>query len=61
MVDRKLLLGPTAEKYGIGVMTNVRWKKIFDLAVKNGLVPKNLDYYKSYTLKFIKDIHVKIS
>lgn len=60
MLKYKFLTGPTADKLGIGVMTNARWKKIYDLAVENGLVPKNLDYHKAYTLQFINKIHIHL-
>lgn len=58
MLTGALLEGPAAEKDGIGTMTTARWKKIFDVAVKSGVVPKSLDWRKAYTLQFVKAVHV---
>lgn len=58
MLNGRLLEGPAAEKEGIGVMTTSRWKRIYTTAVKNGIVPKNMDWRKAFTLRFIKGIHV---
>lgn len=61
MIKGHMLTGPATVKGGIGTMTNARWKKIFDIAVKNGLVPATMDYHKSYTLQFVKktNVHLK--
>jgi NitT/TauT family transport system substrate-binding protein len=40
-------------KYGIGAMTDERVKDFFDKMVSAGLFTKDLDYKKSYTLKFV--------
>ena len=58
MLKGELLEGPAAEKYGIGAMTKARWKNIFDMAVENGVVPKTMDWEKSFTLEFVKNVHV---
>lgn len=60
MLKYHFLTGRAANKEGIGVMTNARWKKIFDVAVENGLVPKDMDYHKAYTLRFIKKNHIHL-
>ena len=40
-------------KLGIGAMTDARMKSFFDKMVKSGVVKKNIDYKKSYTLRFV--------
>ena len=40
-------------KLGIGAMTDERVKDFFDKMVKAGALPADLDYKKSYTLKFV--------
>ena len=61
MLKGKLLEGPAVDKDGVGTMTTARWKKIYDTAVKNGVVPKNMDWKKAFTLQFVKDVHVKLT
>ncbi|WP_348550234.1 ABC transporter substrate-binding protein [Acidithiobacillus sp.] len=60
MITGKLLEGAAAEKQGIGTMTEARWERVYDTAVKNGVVPKGMDWKKAFTLKFIKEVHVHI-
>jgi NitT/TauT family transport system substrate-binding protein len=40
-------------KLGIGAMTDERWKKLVDTGVAAGIYPANVDYKKTYTLKFV--------
>ncbi|MBU2749652.1 ABC transporter substrate-binding protein [Acidithiobacillus thiooxidans] len=61
MINDKELIGKSANSYGIGIMTNSRWKKIDQIAVENGLVKKSVDYKKAYTLNFICNIHVFVN
>ena len=42
-----------ALKLGIGAMTDERWKKLADIGVAAGVYPANVDYKKTYTLKFV--------
>ena len=42
-----------AETLGIGTMTDERWREFFEFAVLAGLYPRDLDYRKAYSLKFI--------
>jgi NitT/TauT family transport system substrate-binding protein len=44
--------GDTAS-LGIGAMTDARMKDFFDKMVRAGVVKANLDYRKSYTLRFV--------
>jgi NitT/TauT family transport system substrate-binding protein len=42
-----------ALKSGIGAMTDERVKSFFEKMVKAGVVRSDIDYHKSYTLRFI--------
>ncbi|HEY1258483.1 MAG TPA: ABC transporter substrate-binding protein [Stellaceae bacterium] len=42
-----------AKTYGIGAMTDARWRDFFDTMAAAGVYPKNMDYKKAYTLKFV--------
>jgi NitT/TauT family transport system substrate-binding protein len=42
-----------ALKFGIGAMTDSRWKDFFDKMVAIGMVGKHTDYAKAYTLQFV--------
>jgi NitT/TauT family transport system substrate-binding protein len=42
-----------AKTYGIGTMTDARWRDFFDTMSKAGVYPKDLDFRKAYTLQFI--------
>ena len=42
-----------ALELGIGAMTDARMKSLFDKMVRAGVVKKDLDYRKSYTLQFV--------
>lgn len=42
-----------AKKYGIGAMTDARWKQFADFAIGAGIFPKDIDYKKAYTLRFL--------
>jgi NitT/TauT family transport system substrate-binding protein len=44
-------------KGGIGIMTDARWKAFFDSAVAVGQYPKDMDYKKAYTLRFVGTKH----
>jgi len=42
-----------AKKYGIGAMTNARWRDFFDIMAGAGVYPKDMDYKKAFTLQFV--------
>ena len=42
-----------AKKYGIGVMTDARWRDFFDTMAGAAVYPKDMDYKKAYTLAFV--------
>ncbi|MGE5145575.1 MAG: ABC transporter substrate-binding protein [Candidatus Eiseniibacteriota bacterium] len=57
MKERKLMDGGDAAKMGIGAMTDARWKSFFEMTVKAGLYPADMDYKKGYTLAFVNKGH----
>jgi NitT/TauT family transport system substrate-binding protein len=42
-----------ARKYGIGAMTEARWRDFFDTMASAGVYPKEMDYKKAFTLEFV--------
>jgi NitT/TauT family transport system substrate-binding protein len=44
--------GDSVEK-GVGAMTDARWSSFFDMMSGEGLYPKDMDYHKAYTLRFV--------
>jgi NitT/TauT family transport system substrate-binding protein len=42
-----------AKKYGIGAMTEARWREFFETMVKAGVYPQDLDWHKAFTLQFV--------
>jgi NitT/TauT family transport system substrate-binding protein len=46
-----------AKTLGIGAMSDARWKRFFDFAVKAKVYDAALDYKKAYTLQFVNQKH----
>ena len=42
-----------AKKYGIGAMTEARWRDFFETMSRAGVYRKDLDFRKAYTLQFV--------
>jgi NitT/TauT family transport system substrate-binding protein len=42
-----------AKKYGIGAMTDARWRDFFQTMAGAGVYPKDMDYKKAFTLQFV--------
>jgi NitT/TauT family transport system substrate-binding protein len=42
-----------AKKFGIGAMTAARWRDFFDTMAKAGVYPKDMNYAKAFTLRFV--------
>jgi len=42
-----------AKKFGIGAMTDARWRDFFETMSKAGVYRKDLDFRKAYTLQFV--------
>jgi NitT/TauT family transport system substrate-binding protein len=47
-------------KLGIGAMTDARWQDFFKVMSQEGLYPKDMDWKKGYTLRFVNQ-HVGMS
>lgn len=54
--ETKALVGGDAEKMGIGVMTDARWKSTHDFMVKQGLLKPEVDMRQAYTTQFVRDL-----
>jgi NitT/TauT family transport system substrate-binding protein len=53
MKDDGIVDSGEALTLGIGAMTDARQKDFFDKMVKAGVVPKDIDFRKAYTLQFV--------
>jgi NitT/TauT family transport system substrate-binding protein len=42
-----------AKTKGIGAMTDPRWRDFFETMSRAGVYPKDLDFRKAYTLRFV--------
>jgi NitT/TauT family transport system substrate-binding protein len=49
----KVINGGDAEAKGIGMMTDIRWKTLFDDMVKVGVFKSDTNYREAYTTQFI--------
>jgi NitT/TauT family transport system substrate-binding protein len=56
--EHKLVTGGDAAKMGIGVITEERWKKNYDLMVSAGLLKPEVDFRQAFTTQFVKDLRV---
>ncbi|HEY0281358.1 MAG TPA: ABC transporter substrate-binding protein [Rhizomicrobium sp.] len=50
-----LVLSGDAKAFGIGAMTDLRWKRFFEGMSAEGLYPKTLDVRKAYDLSFMRN------
>jgi NitT/TauT family transport system substrate-binding protein len=59
MNETGMVMGGDAAKFGIGIITDERMKKTYDLMVANKLLdPTKVDVKKTYTTQFVKDLKV---
>ena len=56
--EMKVVSGGDAAKLGIGAMTDERWKKTAEFMMEWGLLKRDTDWRKAYTLQFVKDVRV---
>jgi NitT/TauT family transport system substrate-binding protein len=54
----KVVTGGDAAKFGIGTITEERWKKTYEYMVASGLLKADTDWHKAFTTQFIKDAKV---
>jgi NitT/TauT family transport system substrate-binding protein len=53
MREREMVAGGDAKVWGIGAMSDARWKDFFDTMSASGVYKKDLDYKSAYTLKYL--------
>jgi NitT/TauT family transport system substrate-binding protein len=59
MNETGMVMGGDAAKFGIGIITDERMKKTYDLMVSNKLLdPSKVDVKKTYTTQFVKDLKI---
>ncbi|MDE2612547.1 MAG: ABC transporter substrate-binding protein [Burkholderiales bacterium] len=59
IVERGMVLGGDAALLGIGIVTDARMRKTYDLLVALGLVdPAKVDLARTYTTRFVKDLKI---
>ncbi len=58
MKDFGLVTGGDAATQGILTMTDDRWKQTFDFMAQAGLIKRDVDYRKAYTLQFVKQVKI---
>jgi NitT/TauT family transport system substrate-binding protein len=49
-----LVSGGDAPAFGVGCMTELRWRDFYQTMQSEGLYPKGLDYTKAYDLRFMR-------
>ncbi len=49
-----LVAGGDAPAFGVGAMTEKRWREFYQTMQSEGLYPKGLDYTKAYDLRFMR-------
>jgi NitT/TauT family transport system substrate-binding protein len=56
----KVLDGGDAEKLGIGIMTEARWKATYDYMVSSGLLKPEVDWKAAFTDRFVKGLKLSM-
>ena len=58
MLATGMVLGGDAAKMGVGIMTDERVKKTYDMMVSMKLLDPKVDVKKTYTTEFVKDLKI---
>lgn len=58
MKELHIVDGGDAETMGIGIMTEQRWKAIYDLMVASNLLPKDTAWKKGFTTDYVKNLKI---
>jgi NitT/TauT family transport system substrate-binding protein len=58
MVSTGMVFGGDAAKLGVGIMTDERLKKTYDMMVSMKLLDPKVDVKKTYTTEFVKDLKI---
>ena len=56
--EHALLSGGDAAKFGMGIMTDERWKATHEFMVKSGLLKPEVDVRQAYTTQFVRDLKI---
>ena len=56
--ELQVVSGGDAAKFGIGTMSDERWKKTAEFMIDAGLLKPDTDWRKAYTTQFVKDLRV---
>jgi NitT/TauT family transport system substrate-binding protein len=56
----KALEGGDAEKLGIGIVTEARWKATYDYMVAAGLLKPEVDWKAAFTDRFVKNLKLSM-
>jgi NitT/TauT family transport system substrate-binding protein len=56
--ENQLLSGGDAAKFGMGTMTDERWKVTHEFMVKSGLLKPDVDVRQAYTTQFVRDLKI---
>ena len=56
----KALDGGDAEKLGIGIVTEARWKATYDYMVAAGLLKPEVDWKAAFTDRFVKNLKLSM-
>jgi NitT/TauT family transport system substrate-binding protein len=54
MKQYELVSSGDAPAYGMGAMTDKRWREFYQTMASQGIYPKGLDYTKAYDLRFMR-------
>jgi NitT/TauT family transport system substrate-binding protein len=54
MKQYQLVAGGDAPAFGVGAMTDKRWRDFYQTMAGQGLYPKGMDYTKAYDLRFMR-------
>ncbi len=57
LTERGVIDSGDSTAFGIGAMSEARWKDFFDVMSKEGLYPASMDWKKAYTLAFVNKKH----
>jgi NitT/TauT family transport system substrate-binding protein len=60
MKELKFLNGGDAEKGGIGIMTDARWKDLADFMISADMIKPTTDWKSAYTTEFVKDLKITV-
>ena len=58
MLSTGMVLGGDAAKMGVGIMTDERIKKTYDMMVSMKLLDPKVDVKKTYTTEFVRDLKI---